>query len=599
MTPEVIPPGKDPSTGLGDDRAGLGIRTKLLVLLLAFGIIPMAVCIVFAYAISRDAILDRAQEALQTLTTVEAVHLGSELQKQRLVLRTIATQLPTTSDLLAMAPEERAAVLVRSLLDDGVFDGLRLSTSEGRVLASVALRETMPHWPLPATETERRPGGVVVHRDSLEVVAYIVAVRVPDSPTTWLEGHVRKSDFRRIFSLPTHLLVGVESSILQADGRPVFGTHDHAADELAALVGTTMLVDVPQTWRMGGGAGVLVSTAPVQGSDWVFATALPIKSALASLTQVWRYAVIGTTVLLILIVLTGIVASRSVTTPIRRLVEALGLLGREGRFTPLTGLPRDEVGTLIDAFNTMAANLARSRDDVERLHEREMERAQQLATVGELASGVAHEIRNPLTGVRGAVEIALRTIPEHDASRSLLVEALQQLRRIEDTTTQLLQYARPPELREILVDPALLVERAAAIVAPRAATNRQDITIEPSPTPVKVRADAELVVQVLVNLLLNGIDAVGPDGALTIWIVLRAPEVWVGVRDTGPGVAPELRRDIFRPFFTTKHRGTGLGLPISKAIMSRHGGTLMLSDTPGGGATFIITLPLADTGDDT
>ena len=80
---------------------------------------------------------------------------------------------------------------------------------------------------------------------------------------------------------------------------------------------------------------------------------------------------------------------------------------------------------------------------------------------------------------------------------------------------------------------------------------------------------------------------------MTVWVTRHAPEVWIGVRDTGPGVPMEQRAEIFRPFYTTKHQGTGLGLSISQQIVTRHRGTLRLEDTPGGGATFVVALPLA------
>jgi signal transduction histidine kinase len=222
-----------------------------------------------------------------------------------------------------------------------------------------------------------------------------------------------------------------------------------------------------------------------------------------------------------------------------------------------------------------------------------MQRAQQLATVGELASGIAHEVRNPLTGVLGAVDLALRRLPSDDAARPLLEEAQQQLRRIESTTSQLLRFARPPELREVFVDPNGLVERAAHIVEPQAKSARVGISVEPTGTEMTVRADPELMVQVLVNLMLNAVDATPAGGVVTVWVAGHPPEVWIGVRDTGAGVPPAIRGDVFRPFFTTKHQGTGLGLSISRQIVERHGGELRLEDTPGGGATFIVALPLA------
>jgi hypothetical protein len=224
-----------------------------------------------------------------------------------------------------------------------------------------------------------------------------------------------------------------------------------------------------------------------------------------------------------------------------------------------------------------------------------MERAQQLATVGELASGVAHEIRNPLTGVRGALDLALRRLPAEESARPLLEEAQQQLARIEGATTQLLRYARPPELREVTVDASLLVERALHVVASRAETAEVTLREERAPAAVPVRVDPELMVQVLVNLMLNGVEAMADGGTLTVSLARRFPDVWIGVRDTGPGVPQDARGDIFRPFFTTKHQGTGLGLSISQQIVTRHHGALRVEDAPSGGATFVVLLPLADT----
>ena len=574
---------------------GTSLRTKLLILLLAFGVLPLSTVIVIGYAVSRVTILDQAQGALGSIAAVQAVHFTAELSRERLLLRTIAGQLPDRGVMSVMPPPQLAEVLFRSLPENGVFDGLRLTTADGRVLASVALRQTAPHWPPLAPATNWDSALVMVHRDQNQVQAYLVATRVSGDPRIWLEGHVREADFRRIFSTPEHLLPGAESAVFQRDRRPVFGAHDHAAAELAALVDRLSL-DSAGVGRSQGGSGALISVAPIPGSDWSLVAVLPVAFAVAPLSRLRDAAIFGAVVLVLVITTTGMVASRSVTNPLRSLAVATRLLGRDERSPPVPVHSTDEVGTLIASFNTMAENLDRSRQEVAQLHSREMERAQQLATVGELASGVAHEIRNPLTGVRGAIELALRKIPEGDDARTLLMEAQRQLARIESTTTQLLRYARPPDLKEITVDANLLVDRAAAIVAPRAATARVDLTVESSPIPVTVSVDPELMVQVLVNLLLNGIEAMTPGGLLTIWVASHAPDVWIGVRDTGVGVAAKHQDEIFRPFFSTKHQGTGLGLPISKDIVTRHGGTLRLEGSPGGGAAFVVTLPLIETG---
>jgi two-component system sensor histidine kinase AtoS len=177
-----------------------------------------------------------------------------------------------------------------------------------------------------------------------------------------------------------------------------------------------------------------------------------------------------------------------------------------------------------------------------------------------------------------------------------LQEALQQLARIEETTTQLLRYARPTDPRHIRLDPNQLIQRAATIVEPRATAAGIRICTQPASPPLLVRADPELMVQVLVNLMLNGIEATTPPGEVHISVASSDSRASIAVRDTGTGIPPSLHQEIFRPFFTTKHQGSGLGLSISRQIVTRHEGTLTVSDHPGGGTTFIVEIPLDNGG---
>lgn len=587
MTQSNWPPDRLPGWGLG---------VKLTTLLLAFGVLPLTVANTVGYLASREVVRAQGRQALETVTAAQAVHLGMELNRQRLILRTIAGQLPARDRLTRLSPGELGRRLEAGLPEGGVFDGLRVVAGDGAVLGVVALRHRAPHWPAAASAGNWAGVPVAVHRDPTAVLAYLLAVPLgPDSLGPWLEGHVRQEDFRRVFSLPVHLLSQAEFAILDGSGEPVLVGHSHAGGDLAALArgrpaNTVVVVDT-----VSPTGATLLALAPVSNTDWRLAVGLPLSVVLSPLAQLRNLAAVSTTALVLLIMVTGWYAARSVTTPLRQLADAAHQFGRVGarRFPPVRA--RGETGMLVEAFNAMAEDLDRSRMELGVLHARELERAQQLATVGELASGVAHEIRNPLTGVAGALDLALRRLAPDDHSRALLEEAQQQLRRIDGATAQLLQYARPPELRQIAVDANMLMERAATLVGPQASRQRVRLRAEPAPAPVRVHVDSELIVQVLVNLILNAIDAVSADQEVTVWVARHSPEVWLGVRDTGPGIPPAMRHTIFRPFFTTKHQGTGLGLSISQQIVSRHGGTLRLEETPGGGATFVVALPLLTT----
>lgn len=575
----------------------IGLTPRLVIVLLAFGALPVAASIALGYVASRSVITDRAADALAELTKRQATHLSTELDRQHLIVRTITGQLQASLPLTDRRADALATLLRQSLPEDGVFDGLRLVTPDGEVLASVALREAAPHWPPRAPAADWRSERVVVHREGGRVLAYLVAAPLNEGPVGWLEGHVQAEDFGRLFGLGEHMAAGIEFAIVDHAERLVFTGHPHAAEGLLAAARRGAARWTGAERAEIGDAPFLVAVRPVEAAGWLYVAGLPLEQALAPLAQLRNGALAATGVLLALIALTAVLAARSISAPLRELADAARRLGRSRTYEPVLRTGSGEVGALVESFNRMGEDLVRSRAEIERLHAQEMERAQQLATVGELASAVAHEIRNPLTGVLGALELALGRLPPEDAMRPLLTEADRQLRRIEATTTQLLRYARPPELREVVVDVGSLVERAARVVETRANAAGIDLTVEASDSPARVRVDPELMVQVLVNLMLNGIEAMGRGGRLSVWIARRTPEVWIGVRDTGPGVPPEQRSVIFKPFYTTKHQGTGLGLSISRQIVARHGGSLRYEDTPGGGATFVVALPLVPEGD--
>ncbi len=576
-------------------RKPLSLGRQLLLLLLAFGAVPLAAAALVGYAVSRTIILGQAERALQELGRQQAVHVSTELTRERLILRTIVGQLPSPDAVAAMAPEGIAARLAQSLPEDGVFDGLRLVTEAGDVVVSVALRNTAPHWPTRIPAAAWVEQSVAVHWEEDRAVAYVLAVPLGHpSSGTWLEGHVRASDFGRLFAIPTHIMGEVESAVLDRRGRPILVSHAHTASEFSVAMG---LVggEMPKQRRIRlEGAESLLVAVEVPDTDWSFAAALPLATALAPLAGFRDAALLATTVLTLLIGATAVVATRTISTPLRQLASEARRFGHGEPYRPIQRSGTAEVRLLVDAFRQMADDLRQSRAEIDRLHERDMERAQQLATVGAMASGIAHEVRNPLTGVLGALELVLKEMARSEPTRPLLEEAQEQLRRIEGTTSQLLRYARPPELREVLVDPNSLVERAARVVEAQARTAGVAVRIEPESNPVAVRVDPELTVQVLVNLMLNGIDAMEAGAELSVWLARRPPEIWMGVRDVGPGVPAGVRSEIFRPFYTTKSQGTGLGLPISQQIVERHGGRLWLEETPGGGATFVVALPLVN-----
>ena len=219
-------------------------------------------------------------------------------------------------------------------------------------------------------------------------------------------------------------------------------------------------------------------------------------------------------------------------------------------------------------------------------------RAEALAEVGQLAAGMAHELRNPLT----AIKMLVQTNREEAEARGLPAEDLhvieQEILRMEGRLNVFIDFARPPKPERRRVDLAAVVDETLALVGGRARKQRVTLKFAPPATPVEVEADGEQVRQLLVNLALNALDVMPRGGILEI--ELRPPSdhhVELAVLDTGPGIAPRHLSRLYEPFFTSKETGLGLGLVVSQRIARDHGGSLRATNRPQGGACFVLRLP--------
>jgi two-component system, NtrC family, sensor histidine kinase HydH len=239
-------------------------------------------------------------------------------------------------------------------------------------------------------------------------------------------------------------------------------------------------------------------------------------------------------------------------------------------------------------------------DEIERVfqrlqqREREVLRAEQLAAVGQVAAGVAHELRNPLTSVKMLVQTGLEGDPPTGLPGEDLAIIEHEIRRMEGCIQTFLDFARPPSSERRRTDLLTVVCRALALIEGRA--RRQNILIETEwpPDPVELFIDGEQIHQVLVNLLLNALDAMPHDGKLRLEVhqSLGDPgRALVRIQDTGPGIAAPILARLFEPFVSGKETGLGLGLSICRRLLEAHGGTITGENAPDGGAVFTFTLP--------
>jgi len=281
--------------------------------------------------------------------------------------------------------------------------------------------------------------------------------------------------------------------------------------------------------------------------------------------------------------------------PLQELKETIARV-REGDLTARVDFAKrsDDVGQLGRQFNEMIGQLAENRAEIERLHQLEMARAEHLATIGELSAGLAHEIRNSLAGIAGVVNVMGKDLPAASPSRAVLPEVQDEIKHIQTILNDLLAYAKPRAPDFHRADLNTTIEQAVFLARQQVGKKPIEITFRPEPDLPKVVHDPVQIHQVVLNLLINAIQAIEGAGKVEVTLHKNGEFAVLRVADTGKGISREFLGKIFKPFFTTRKEGTGLGLPLAKGIVDSHGGKIEVVSEPGHGARFDIWLPIPE-----
>jgi signal transduction histidine kinase len=291
-----------------------------------------------------------------------------------------------------------------------------------------------------------------------------------------------------------------------------------------------------------------------------------------------------------------VVLTYTVQRPMVELQQKIAQLGSGDLNVSVSFAHRnDEIGDLGRNFNQMVDQLRENRIEIERLYRTQMSRAEHLATLGELATGLAHEIRNPLAGIAGVIEIIGRDLPATSPARVVVKDVRQEIARINHLVTDLLQTARPHPPRVRKSDLNTTVEHAVMLGRQQAQTKAVEIALRKDPTLPEVEHDSDQIHQVLLNLLLNSLQAIDKgdkNGKITVTLSRNEQTAIIEVADTGRGIAAQDLPNIFRPFYTTKGEGTGLGLSLAQRIVEDHQGRIDVTSAVGVGTTFAVVLPL-------
>ncbi len=398
-------------------------------------------------------------------------------------------------------------------------------------------------------------------------------------------------------------------TLLDVNGKPIFSAGREGSDVFLPFSGQSkkalgnfihpdgsgisQITTVTRNGLAVGRAGLVMSLAPE-------------KARLSRSRQMLiTYFVLD---FILLLGLGSFILARIVVNPINRLLAATEKItgGSYGQRLKVTGSA--ELASLADAFNEMSATLQNKDRQVSEhlaaleqansdLHQAREEaiRTEKMASIGLLAAGMAHEIGTPLSSIMGYADLAASEQPDNPVIQDYARRISDDCARIDRIVRGLLDYSRPHNASPGVTDIRQSVMSALDLLTQQGAFKNIKVVTSFDENLPAALADPHQLQQVLVNLMLNGRDALAVDGTLTVAARLQDGQVCISVQDNGSGIAQEHLRHIFDPFFTTKPpgKGTGLGLAISARIIEGFAGRITVNSTPGAGSCFSVWLPLA------
>lgn len=586
-----------------------GLGRKILFWFLVFSFIPLFASNTVGYLRSDDIIEGLVERYLGGIAEVQALHVQDQIDRNRLSLQVVSagnefllaaalrSQGVGEGPMVELADQRRAEEHLRRKLGElNAFEALYLYAPDGRILLAVSSRESgvdIPH-------VISHPGEPLsLHRNShLDGAPWLrlsAPVFAPEGAVVaYLGGTISLANPTQFLKLPEHTAGSVESFLVDEGGRPLYISHVHGHTHYdepleSPLVGTE---GAPSARYVNEeGTEVIGTGVALSGHPWRFITEVPAADALGPLQALRKLSILLELVLALLVLGAAWLVATGIVAPVRRLVEATRRVGKGKLDTRVEVESDDEIGELGDAFNEMTGELERSTARIQELHHREIERASQLATVGELASGVAHEIKNPVVGISNGLDLMMRRVGRDTTLAPIMDEMKHQLSRIELAVRDLLTFARPSEPTPARTDGNSIVERALRLVYPAAEKNGVRIETDLGADLPPVEADLEMMGQAVVNLMMNAVQATPRGGVVRVETSGGTGGFELRVQDSGRGISPEDRDQIFKPFFTTKHQGTGLGLSITREIVDQHDGSIEVLSERGEGAVFRVVLP--------
>jgi signal transduction histidine kinase len=577
------------------------LRAKLVLLAAGLVLVPAAVYGVISLSSSRAALTQVIGRQLVEEARSGADRLAGALRSEHERLRALAAQDVMREIRIADLDKRIAGLLVSVQRSCAACTGLAVLDAGGHVVAA-----SHPGWlgkTADALPGGAGAGGVIegplrTAGEPAALLRFTVPVPDPDKADASLGWLMALMDWDRELAVLAHerdslLSVGldVEVLVLDAGGVMIGGAgRERGPWRLGDRIAAAGPADAVEG-RLDERAGMLLGQAELGPGLplWSVVVATPLDEAHAPARRMAQQLATALAATLAVALALALLAARRATLALTELTDAARAVGRGERPAGAVEVrSSDEIGILAEAFNRMAADLKRA--------ERELVDAAKFSFVGELASGVAHEVRTPLGVLRSSAQILERSLPVRDEeSRELLRMLRDEVDRIEHVVSGLLNLGRPREKRIESAPLGPILARAAAFVEPQAREKQLALVCVPALFDPPVACDPELIYQVVLNLLVNAVQVLSPPGRIE---VRRLPaergQAGFEVRDNGPGMSEQVRARIFEPYFTRREGGTGLGLTFVQRVVQEHRGRVTVDSATGIGTTFRIHLPLGE-----
>ncbi len=604
------------------------MQVKLMLLFFVFALVPFCAVGMLSIRTAEDLVLNMAANQVEHVVVDKTALLERWISERKADLEVITG----SSVLRSMDPQQIASYLGLVRNKYKVYEEISVVSRSGAVIHRSSgrdARSALGEKGAPFEIDGFYMSDIRLSRDHRDSYFWIAAPLFGPSGT--VEGTVRASvGTGTILSVILRVSLGEtgECYLVNRDG--TFLAHKDPgrilteniaqSESYKNIFGTKARGVIYTDYR---GIEVIGASRMVGGTDWALVVEQDREEAFRTVDGIRRHIFMVIVFSLCGTLLSAWLLSRYVATPIRKLGQAANALAR-GEFEKVNIVRSDrgdEVGILSRAFGEMARQLEdRQHTLEEKVIRREVElhatdvrlkateeaaaRSQQLASLGQLAAGVAHEIRTPLTSLKmflEAIESELEVAEEYEEDFRV---AARQIARMEATIHRFLDFARPEDPVLTEVDVKDLIEDALLVVGPRAKQQETVLQTHIDEDLPPIRADRKQLGEALLNLMVNGLEAMGSRGLLTVTACREAVSwesgtrecVRIDVADTGPGISEAIRPQLFDPFFTTKATGTGLGLSTVHSSLQRHGGKVSVESIVGRGSTFSLFIPIEHEG---